>query len=310
MQPNGSRRSQTGVVDRLMRTLDHSPADEARINGHIVRLLDRIQAVEAADVIARAFSEDRVDTDLIGPDQVDILPARLQDRILATQRTKDARQMVAEYQLDFDPGDSVRVKPGTDDPDLDLDIGGWQGRITDIRQGDEGILLIDVQWDSITLKNMPDAAIEQCEKMGLDWSMMALAADDVEPAAARDDRADVERVAGELIARHAWDHLGEQGKRIAAALALEEGWASYLQEHLTFPFEAEVEEPISRGPIRYGDRLRVTGISMEDDMYGVIADVRLGRRKYAFPLANLQALDRQSPNHQIIHDYRVWFANG
>jgi hypothetical protein len=138
---------------------------------------------------------------------------------------------------------------------------------------------------------------------------MVLGADQVEPAAARDNKADVERVADELAERHAWDHLGEQGKRIVAVLALEEGWESYLEEHLTFPFEAEVDEHQSRGPIQIRDRVRVTGVSMEDEMYGVIADVWLGRRKYAFPLADLETLDQQSPNYQIIRDYRVWFAN-
>jgi hypothetical protein len=48
---------------------------------------------------------------------------------------------------------------------------------------------------------------------------------------------------------------------------------------------------------------------MEDDSYGVIVDVRLGRRKYAFPLCNLEVADTESPNYRIVHDYRVWFAN-
>jgi hypothetical protein len=217
--------------------------------------------------------------------------------------------MNAKHQLTFAVGDSVRVKPGVDDPDLGIDIGGWQGRVTDIRQGDDGILLVDIRWDSVTLDSMPDEAIEQCEDMGLDWRVMGLAADDVEPAVARDTEADTERVAAELADRHAWDYLGEQGKRIAAVLAVEEGWEGYLEEHLTFPFEAEVDESQSRGPIRYGDRVRVTGVSMEDETYGVIADVRLGRRKYAFPVCGLEVVDRQSPNYQIIRDYRVWFAN-
>ena len=217
--------------------------------------------------------------------------------------------MDAETRLDFDVGDSVRVKPDVDDPDLNINITGWQGRVTDIKQDDDGTLLVVIQWDSVTLQNMPDSAIEQCEEMGLDWTLMGLAVDDVEPAAARDSQVDVERITAELADRHEWDHLGEQGKRIAAVLALEEGWESYLQEHLTFPFEAEVDEFQPRGPIQAGDRVRVTGVSMEDEMYGVIADVRLGRRKYAFPLCNLEVVDQQSSNYQIIRDYRVWFAN-
>lgn len=306
-QTRPERRSD--VVNRLVRILNRSPADEAPINGHIVRLLDEIQAVEAAESIARAFSQDRVDIGLIGPDQVDILPAELRDRIQAAQKAKEAQRLVIDYQLDFGIGDSVRVKPGVKDPDLGIDIGGWQGRATDIRLDDDDTLLVDIRWDSVTLQNMPHAAIQQCEEMGLDWSVMVLAVSDVELAAARDNEADVEHIAAELADQHAWDHLDEQGKRIAAVLAAEEGWEGYLEEHLTFPFEAEVDEFQSRGPIQAGDQVRVTGVSMEDEMYGIIADVKLGRRKYAFPLADLEVLDLQSPNYQIIRDYRVWFAN-
>ncbi len=41
--------------------------------------------------------------------------------------------MDTRVQCDFDVGDSVRVKPGIDDPDLGMDISGWQGRAIGIR---------------------------------------------------------------------------------------------------------------------------------------------------------------------------------
>jgi hypothetical protein len=46
-----------------------------------------------------------------------------------------------------------------------------------------------------------------------------------------------------------------------------------------------------------------------DDLYGVIVDLRHGRRKYAFPLCDLEVTDKHSPNYQIVRDYAVWFAN-
>jgi hypothetical protein len=60
-------------------------------------------------------------------------------------------------------------------------------------------------------------------------------------------------------------------------------WEEYLSEHQGLPFEAEIAESQSRGPLRAGDRVKVTGIGLTDDLYGVIVDLRYGRRKVAFP---------------------------
>ncbi|MFQ5793904.1 MAG: calcium-binding protein [Candidatus Bipolaricaulia bacterium] len=58
-----------------------------------------------------------------------------------------------------------------------------------------------------------------------------------------------------------------------------------------------------------GDRLRVTGFALVDDLYGIIVDVKRGRRKYAMPLCDLEVIDEKSPNHQVVKDYAMWFAN-
>lgn len=57
---------------------------------------------------------------------------------------------------DFKVGDSVKVKEGIACPDMqDLLISGWQGKISDITKGDNGNLLIYIEWDSITLEKLP-----------------------------------------------------------------------------------------------------------------------------------------------------------
>ena len=45
--------------------------------------------------------------------------------------------------------DSVIVKAHIEDPDLNINIGGWQGRILEINEKDN---LICIRWDSITLR--------------------------------------------------------------------------------------------------------------------------------------------------------------
>lgn len=215
-------------------------------------------------------------------------------------------------------GDSVVVKAGITDPDFGTDLSNWQGRVTGTDMSGQEGPLVTIHWDSITLKEMPASLIERCEVQGLSWTEFVLLASEVERTRPRDMEGDVEQVAEELAGQHAWSHLGEQGRRISQVLDSVDpedevdglyAWEEYLEDHLVFPFEAEVYEPQDRGPLQAGDRLKVTGIGMVDDLYGIIVDVRLGRRKYAFHLCDLDVVDERLPNHRLVKDYRVWFAN-
>lgn len=89
-------------------------------------------------------------------------------------------------------GDSVIVNPGTKDPDMGLDIGGWQGRIEEIYNDDNDVL---IRWDSITLQDMSYDLIVQCEKENLDWEYMILGISDIQKTAPRDTKSDAEKAA-------------------------------------------------------------------------------------------------------------------
>jgi hypothetical protein len=227
-------------------------------------------------------------------------------------------ERVGKRRSAFQVGDSVVVKAGVTDPDFGTDLDGWQGRIVDTHRSKKEGPLVTVRWDSVTLKEMPDSLIVQCEEQGLGWTEFTLLAGEVERAAPRDGAQDAERVAEGLARQHAWSYLGEQGRRIDQILAGVDpddemaclhAWKDHLAEKLACPFEAEVYEYQDRGPLQAGDRLQVTGISLVDDLYGLIVDVWRGRRKYAFPLCDLDVVEEKAPNHQLVQDYRVWFAN-
>ncbi|CCI06216.1 Genome sequencing data, contig C288 [Microcystis aeruginosa PCC 7941] len=94
----------------------------------------------------------------------------------------------SESEFAFKVGDSVIVKQGVLDPDLGTDIGGWQGRIVIIERQSN---LIGIEWDSITLKNIPSSVIDQCELENLDWAQMYLSSTDVELTQPRDTEEDV-----------------------------------------------------------------------------------------------------------------------
>jgi len=96
--------------------------------------------------------------------------------------------------MKLDIGDSVVVNSGVIDPDLDIEIGGWQGRVIEADDGDS----VFIRWDSITLQKMGlDVAI-QCENKNLDWGVMTLDTAEVQKAASRDTEKDVVRTAHRL----------------------------------------------------------------------------------------------------------------
>jgi hypothetical protein len=216
-------------------------------------------------------------------------------------------------------GDSVRVKEGMPCPDLeDLCIGGWQGRVSEIGEDDDGNGLICIRWDSITLKNMPRYFIDQSEEEGLEYVKMYLWPEDAELAECRDTEEDVAKIIAESSKSHSWCWLGEEGKRIQKVLAdvdednvmkALEVWQKYMAKTLALPFDAVVLGYQDNNPLQSGDKVSVKKISIVDDLYGVIVELRRGRKKYHHPLCDLEVNNEDSANYQPLKDYCVWFAN-
>ena len=63
--------------------------------------------------------------------------------------------------MNLKTGKSVKVRKGIlcpDDPEFDLS--GWQGRIIEVSEDEDGEMTIGIAWDSLTLKEMPERYIE------------------------------------------------------------------------------------------------------------------------------------------------------
>jgi hypothetical protein len=204
--------------------------------------------------------------------------------------------------------DSVKVKSGILCPDLEgLCIRGWQGRISEITEADDGTAIVRIEWDSITLKNMPDYYIDQSEEEDLDCSAMYLEPDDVELTESRDKKEDAAETLKAIFKAYRWDWLGEEGKRIQNVLfhvdendemEVLEAWEKYLEKTLSYPFDAVITEGSSGGHLKQGDKVSVKRISLVEDFHGIIVELRLQRNKYDHPLCNMKLL---TANHQTIN---------
>jgi hypothetical protein len=110
-----------------------------------------------------------------------------------------------------------------------------------------------------------------------------------------------------------------------------ETYRAYLQEHLALPCQLtgiedfDWEEYYVIGPgdqkeyenlkktrSSYRDKFKMVSIEdMIDEGAGILVEVRRvsDRRKFTLPLAELEATEKKSKNHQLLDDHSVWFVN-
>jgi hypothetical protein len=236
---------------------------------------------------------------------------RKQDYNAATKE-KDRMKTSITFQI----GQSVQVKEGVKEQDSGLDMTGWHGRI---RELDPHNKLMLIAFDSATLRGLPLEFVEQCEEEGLDWTTYYIGYGEVEPAPARDSEADAEAAADEIAAQVGWAYLGEDGRAINAILddvdieddmGQMEAWYDHFEQSLTFPFTAVVDEVQERGsPVGAGDQVEVLALADADDLYGVLVKIKRRLKTFIFPLCDLKAIDKNSPNYRPVYLYALWFAN-
>ncbi|MGD9731657.1 MAG: calcium-binding protein [Desulfamplus sp.] len=241
--------------------------------------------------------------------------------------------MVSVKLRKFRKGSSVIVKPDVTDPDFKINLGGWQGRIVKLEKNN----LVLIEWDSITLNQMPDETIIQSEIDGLDWTKMSLYLNEIELTDPRDTEEDVEESLEFLEEKHRWSHLGETGKLISSVDDDSDAWYEYLKENLIFPFDAVIVdsddsyfEDIYESVLKINDKLTVLKIKKHDSWYGVLVLViphkneiesinhkkfslfnffKGKNKKYIIPLSDLDVIDENSPNYEPVKAYSTWFVN-
>lgn len=217
-------------------------------------------------------------------------------------------------------GESVIVKQGIKEPDSEeFEIGGWQGRVIEIdKESNKDNILITIEWDSLTLGQLPSKYIQESEMDGLDWKSIVLYGSDVDIAIPRDKKGDVKNMQDKLSEKYYWASLGEEGNRISKILdgvnpknemKCLQKWDSHLDSKLTFPFQAIVTNSEDNWIIKEDDKLLVKSLTHFVDTYGIIAKINRDGEKFEFPICDLEVLNKDTENYQLIEDYKTWFAN-
>lgn len=216
----------------------------------------------------------------------------------------------------FKLGSSVKVKKGVKDPDFpENNLSGWQGRIIEKDEDENGDNLYCVAWDSITLSQMEDVYLVECVEEGLDFtSSMFLKEDELEPTQERDTEAQVadkiEEIADKLdsVAIAAQEERIEQILETATSdkkLDVLHAWWKYLRANIKLPFTAEVIEVYNK--VKIGNIVKVKGFAGIDEEYGIMVTARYKHENVIVPLYGVST--NEGKNSEVINDYTYWYLH-
>ena len=200
-------------------------------------------------------------------------------------------------------GDSIKIKKGIKDPDTGLQLDGFIGRIKEKLGSD----LINIEWDSKSLEQLPDTYIRSAIEGGCDYLSYNIELKEVEKCEARDTASNVSKMVIELSAK--WHNLEVFGELAELIEEIEEmGWDDYLEKEITFPFKATYEDEYNK----YGKDaiMKVHSIHDFDDHYGFITKCKFGRKTIYLNMCELTA-EPEEPEATInaVELYKEYFWN-
>ena len=99
------------------------------------------------------------------------------------------------------------------------------------------------------------------------------------------------------------DAYGDEG--------ISSGWYSYMEDCMTFPFEAECRCKISTSPLQVGERIEVIGIGeIESCNHGIHVKINFCNRVLDVPLAHLKPLNANKQTILAVKCWHYWLKKG
>jgi len=88
------------------------------------------------------------------------------------------------------------------------------------------------------------------------------------------------------------------------------GWYYYLEQQVSFPFEAECVKQRAVSPLRKGEKIQITALAPEDDCaHEILVLGRWGGRSLGVPLTQLKPTGVDAESAQAIADWHYWVAH-
>lgn len=208
--------------------------------------------------------------------------------------------------------DIVQVKSGVIDRETGTNLGGWQGRIFDFLEDEDGDTVAYVRWDGPTIRQIPKDYINFCMHNGLSWVDILIGVESLSPGLERDtpDSSEWQRL--EVVSQYSWPQFGKAGQKALDVIKTFSGndgsvlqaWEKYLKDHLQFPFTARIRKA-KKSPNQKVVALELNGA---EDVYGVTVIVEIDGRKAVIPAIDL-VLPHNSKNYAFLEAYSFWLKN-
>ncbi len=212
--------------------------------------------------------------------------------------------------MTFKIGESVKIQPNIVVNDFEkIDFTAWQGRIIEYYEGEE----IEVEWDSQTLKNLPEAYILKNIEEDYNFDSMILEVSQVEKTAARDSEEDRLAVLSFLENKHnKLNDFGDddtfykdlfESKNISVTPRNLTIYLEYIKEYIEMPcFLRNIKQKETYQLFSFDEK----SIEKQNAIY--VKVIRTGDKKQLIlPLHDLVPDDEISENYAILKPYSDWF---
>jgi len=88
-------------------------------------------------------------------------------------------------------------------------------------------------------------------------------------------------------------------------------WYTYLEDNLTFPFDAECADELTASPLCVGDEVEVLEMAPEEECeQEMFVVVRLQQEEFTVPLMQLILIEGDDETQESMEDWYYWVRQG